>query len=118
MNRVNYQKELDKILEALEKEYAGSAAVKSEADEQHGAKAQRSPAERRGPDERWRAVPGPDFAPVRKKLLLHSCCAPCSRPTPSGSTGKWGSPSCNPLARRLRRRAFCAAVATSQDSRL
>ncbi len=78
MNRVNYQKELDKILEALEKEYAGSAAVKSEADEQHGAKAQRSPAERRGPDERCGRVSGPDFAPVRKKLLLHSCCAPCS----------------------------------------
>ncbi len=78
MNRVNYQKELDKILEALEKEYAGSAAVKSEADEQHGAKAQRSPAERRGPDERCGRVSEPDFAPVRKKLLLHSCCAPCS----------------------------------------
>ena len=78
MNRVNYQKELDKILEALEKEYAGSAAVKSNADEQHGAKAQRSPAERRGPDERCGRVSGPDFAPVRKKLLLHSCCAPCS----------------------------------------
>lgn len=70
MNRVNYQKELDKILEALEKEYAGSAAVKSEADEQRSAGKQRNAGKLRSAE----ANP----APARKKLLLHSCCAPCS----------------------------------------
>ena len=58
------------LIHIWEKEYAGSAAVKSNADEQRNAGKQRNA------DELRSAEANP--APARKKLLLHSCCAPCS----------------------------------------